>query len=206
MILGRSHPNNDQRQVTIDVEPGGGYVVLSAAEYERFIAGQPVVRRSGDCHGDFKFTLHLERTSPPPMYYKCRHCDHFVERSNNGEPGAAEWVHLDDGEQEYDHDAEPGVVAGKTLSDWQQARPELFERHADDKIGPNSIHHDRRGKVDEGSFRFDEEGGHVWSKGTTLQKVLARLAKLGTVTRNGCKIELERFDGSKAKGEFFPAK
>jgi len=66
MTLGRSHPSNTQQQVTIDVQPGGGYVVLTAAEFERFTKGEPLVRHSEDAQGPFKFTLVLERKQADP--------------------------------------------------------------------------------------------------------------------------------------------
>jgi hypothetical protein len=94
----------------------------------------------------------------------CKHCDHFVEENTNPEEiiettdttikvryddGStdifARYVHLEDGEQEFDHDAEPG----ETRDDWEKVRPDLFVEHADGKIGPNSIFHSQRGKIDD---------------------------------------------------------
>lgn len=72
----------------------------------------------------------------PIQYTICKHCDHFVE----------ETTHMDDGEQEYDHDPCPGE--SHTLDKWKELRPDLFAKHADGKIGPNSRYHNRRGKID----------------------------------------------------------
>ena len=79
-------------------------------------------------------------------YQLCKHCDHFVDENPAAGPGIAKFVHLEDGEQEFDHDGEP-LGEGKTLSEWRETRPDLFVKHSDDKIGPNSIHHDQRGKT-----------------------------------------------------------
>ena len=89
----------------------------------------------------------------------CAKCDHFVDDNilvkgdfyfddpakPAGEEGLARFIHLEDGEQEFDHDAVPGGELA-TLSKWKLGRPELFIEHPDGKIGPNSIHHPRRGK------------------------------------------------------------
>lgn len=96
----------------------------------------------------------------------CKHCDHFVEedffgddvvvrqddasvtiKDKHGEHKRARYIHLEDGEQEFDHDPEPG----ETRDDWQSHRPDLFEQHPD-AIGPNSIYHNRRGKTDKNSY------------------------------------------------------
>lgn len=55
-------------------------------------------------------------------------------------------VHLEDGEQEFDHDAE---CSDKThlKSEWILLRPDLFKKYEDGKSGPNSMYHSRRGKV-----------------------------------------------------------
>lgn len=89
----------------------------------------------------------------------CKHCDHFVDANLVPDDDVAEthektimtkdgqtlcrYVHLEDGEQEFDHDAEPG----ETRDDWDTHRPDLFQRHPDGAIGPNSIFHDFRGKT-----------------------------------------------------------
>ena len=80
------------------------------------------------------------------VYELCRHCDHFVDE----EPGTGNgFVHLENGEQEFDH--EPQASGQRhTLRDWRRLRPDLFERRADGRVGPNSMHHSRRGKLDAG--------------------------------------------------------
>ena len=84
-------------------------------------------------------------------YTLCRHCDHFVDKNDdwswNGEDNAR-YVHLENGEQDFDHDAEPNHDSTQTLAQWRELAPELFIEHADGAIGPNSIHHSRRGKDD----------------------------------------------------------
>lgn len=78
-------------------------------------------------------------------YVQCKHCDHFIEENEaNGVPGLAPYIHNDDGEQEYDHDAEPGER--KTMTQWQKDRPDLFKEHPDGAIGPNSAFYSQRGK------------------------------------------------------------
>ncbi len=80
-------------------------------------------------------------------YERCAHCHHFVDFAEETTEGGvrAGYVHLDDGEQEYDHAAEPSGVR-KTLREWKQDRHELFKRYPDGRIGPNSIYHDQPGK------------------------------------------------------------
>ena len=67
-------------------------------------------------------------------------CWHFVDENwpyTEQDEGIAPFIHLDDGEKEYDHDAVP---SGKpeTLRIWRLAFPELFWVYSDGKIGPNS--------------------------------------------------------------------
>lgn len=71
----------------------------------------------------------------------CQHCDHFVEPNPDAETDAslAKFLHMDDGDQEYDHDAEPSTDTD---------RPDLLRLYPDGKIGPNSMFHSRRGKRD----------------------------------------------------------
>lgn len=77
-------------------------------------------------------------------FEKCAHCDHFIEP----EETAGRFRHLDDGEQRYDHDAEPSGEV-HTFAEWLKQHPDLFVLHSDGKIGPNSALHDnRRGKID----------------------------------------------------------
>ena len=70
-------------------------------------------------------------------YTLCKFCDHFVDADG----------HLEDGEQEFDHDAEPSDQT-QTLGEWRKLRTDLFRMHADGKVGPNSRHHSRRGKAE----------------------------------------------------------
>lgn len=78
------------------------------------------------------------------LYTMCGKCDHFVydQRNDFDQPGIADFIHLDDGEKEHDHDAIPGET--HTLKGWRDIMPELFEMFADGKIGPNSIHYKRQ--------------------------------------------------------------
>lgn len=80
-------------------------------------------------------------------YALCTKCDHFVEENEEHlyNPEYATHLHLEDGEQEFDHDATPGMIL--TGDQWDKERPDLFTEYADGKIGPNSIFHSRRGKV-----------------------------------------------------------
>lgn len=86
--------------------------------------------------------------TPPPAYTLCLHCDHFVDTNDSHQPGddLAPYVHLEDGEQEFTHDAAPGPDS-RPLAEWQAARPDLFLQHPDGATGPNSIFHSRRGKA-----------------------------------------------------------
>ena len=80
-----------------------------------------------------------------PMYDVCAQpdCWHFVEvnsaaQSWPAEAGpVAEYVHLDDGEKEHDHDAVPSGRPA-ALEVWRARYAELFVEHSDGKIGPNS--------------------------------------------------------------------
>ena len=45
----------------IPVEPGHGYLILTPDENAALANGEPVVKRSGDCHGHFKITVKLTR-------------------------------------------------------------------------------------------------------------------------------------------------
>lgn len=78
----------------------------------------------------------------------CKHCCHFVDENYRGDPpdeSLAAFVHMEDGEQEFDHDAEPGE--SHTSEEWSVLRPDLTTEHPDGKIGPNSRFHSQRGKV-----------------------------------------------------------
>ena len=73
-------------------------------------------------------------------YYElCKGCWHFVEDNDSDYQyfHAAPYIHLDDGEVEYDHDAEPSGVRYELIT-WSVNFPELFTIYADGKIGPNS--------------------------------------------------------------------
>lgn len=75
-------------------------------------------------------------------YERCVHCWHFVDENPSYFEGyskdIATHLHLDDGEVEHDHDAEPGE--SNTLAWWKTFHPELFETYPDGKIGPNSVY------------------------------------------------------------------
>lgn len=78
------------------------------------------------------------------LYVICKHCDHFVDDNDlpSDLSGAelerfARFIHLNSGEKDHDHEAEPGARM-QTLREWKQERPDLFVRFPDGKIGPNS--------------------------------------------------------------------
>lgn len=75
------------------------------------------------------------------LLVKCKKCDHFVERNHDADDNHSlcEFIHLDDGDKDHNHDAEPGQT--KSLDEWKTNRPDLFIKHIDGKIGPNSLHH-----------------------------------------------------------------
>lgn len=77
-------------------------------------------------------------------YTICKHCDHFVEPNFED---TTKFLHLEDGEQEFDHNAEPSQQSMK-LKEWTEIRPDLFIFHKDERVGPNSKFHHRRGKND----------------------------------------------------------
>lgn len=72
-------------------------------------------------------------------YTKCAYCDFFVEvnPAKDDDEGIAEYIHLDDGEKEHDHDAVPSTET-HTLDGWDEINPQLFTMFSDGKIGPNS--------------------------------------------------------------------
>jgi len=78
-----------------------------------------------------------------PTETLCKHCDHFIEPNFDYAPdnGLCEYIHMEDGEQEFDHDAEPGET--RTTAQWGELRPDLTQMHPDGKIGPNSRFHSR---------------------------------------------------------------
>ena len=56
------------------------------------------------------------------------------------------YIHLEDEDHDFDHDAEPGE--SHSLDEWKKLRPDLFFEHKDGRIGPNSdYHHNQRGKL-----------------------------------------------------------
>jgi hypothetical protein len=75
-------------------------------------------------------------------YELCAKCNHFVDPTGDGH-----YEHLEDGEQEFDHDAEPSGEV-HTGAEWKRLRPDLFKTYPDGKIGPNSLWFDRKGKQD----------------------------------------------------------
>lgn len=80
-------------------------------------------------------------------YEMCAHCDHFVAPNVAAEddPTLALYVHLEDGDQEFDHDAEPSGEI-RTLDEWRTGRPDLFVKFRDGRIGPNSRHYPQRAR------------------------------------------------------------
>lgn len=97
-----------------------------------------------------KVNVELDGDFDSVIYTLCTHCEHFVDENFDAidypAEGYAKYIHLEDGEQEFDHDAEPGE--NHTGAEWEKLRPDLFKEYDDGKIGPNSKHHSRRGKVD----------------------------------------------------------
>jgi len=83
-----------------------------------------------------------------PLYDLCKLCWHFVDYNDSyGDyPGLAEYIHLDDGEKEHDHDAQP-TGEPRPLDVWKVTNPSLFTTYADGKIGPNSSDFKPRRKI-----------------------------------------------------------
>ena len=96
----------------------------------------------------------------------CTCCDHFIEKNTAEGEGLAAYVHLDNGEQEYDHEATPGE--SKTMAEWKESRPDLFKSHPDGEIGPNSEYHSQRGK-DNRSFYEDNDVLYLNEQGHVVQ-------------------------------------
>jgi hypothetical protein len=85
------------------------------------------------------------------LYTICKYCDHFIDPNYpDGQTipeGVAKYIHLEDGEQEFDHEPSPGTT--RTLALWKLVRPDLFKVYEDGAIGPNSCYYpSRRGKTD----------------------------------------------------------
>jgi len=58
-------------------------------------------------------------------YERCRRCLHFVDLNACEGEDLAEYIHLEDGETDFTHDAEPsGIIM--SLEKWQEIRSELF--------------------------------------------------------------------------------
>jgi|WetSurMetagenome_2_1015567.scaffolds.fasta_scaffold03898_27 hypothetical protein len=79
------------------------------------------------------------------VFTLCEKCDHFVEPNEEEDIekwDCAEYIHLDDGEKDHDHDAQPSQYRA-LLTAWRLSRPDLFLPHSDGKIGPNSRYHHR---------------------------------------------------------------
>lgn len=158
-------------------------------------------------------------------YALCKHCDHFVDVNYGADedvaagryPGVfdpcnpppagtdtsdwiAKYIHLEDGNQEFDHNAEPGEV--RTGDEWEKLRPDLFKEHPDGCVGPNSRHHSRRGKIDEDEPDDEDEGlpamdekamltvlKEIHARGMircSVQGAVTRMGELGVCTQNHC--------------------
>lgn len=84
----------------------------------------------------------MTNTANQLAYVMCGHkdCSFFVGDNpayNDDPEHLAPYDHFDDGEHEYDHDAETSYKI-HTLAEWRTLRPELFMKYADGRIGPNS--------------------------------------------------------------------
>lgn len=76
------------------------------------------------------------------LYEKCAHCWHFIDLNDvdsNEYYIVSEYVHLDNGEKEHDHDAAPSGDI-RTLDEWKRDQPSLFYTFPDGQTGPNSVH------------------------------------------------------------------
>jgi len=84
------------------------------------------------------------------QYALCKHCDHFVDVNYDAEDypdaGYCSHLHLEDGGQEFDHDAEPGEV--HKGNEWAAHRPDLFKEYPD---GPTRHHADAVGAPNPGA-------------------------------------------------------
>jgi hypothetical protein len=85
----------------------------------------------------------------------CNLCQHFVDENDTYEPHSniARYVHLDDGETEYDHDARPNGDV-RTVAAWEKAHPYLFPyagESTEDFLARRKAegHHTRRGPMHE---------------------------------------------------------
>lgn len=139
------------------------YTVLAALRYYRQNGQGDPANRADDIHAiatDNDDEISLDEAGIDELYdlidagdglpknSLCRHCDHFVEQNHTdaeGGPatGQAAFVHLcDETHHNPDdhHEAEPRGPA-RRLRKWNEARPDLFVRHPDGLVGPNSSHH-----------------------------------------------------------------
>jgi hypothetical protein len=94
----------------------------------------------------------------PTVYHKCRWCDHFLEEDAQFR---GMWHHLHDGDVVPNHSGLPGDR--RTLAAWQQLRPDLFARHPDGRVGPNSVQHPAAVRCTAAELRDHdviEVGGH----------------------------------------------
>lgn len=80
-------------------------------------------------------------------YTICKYCDHFIEENIDYTPesGFCQYIHLDDGDIEYNHNATPDETLPS--GDWGILRPDLFTLNIDNRVGPNSYHHRRPPRV-----------------------------------------------------------
>jgi len=145
VFLGQNDPHGPKRTITelYDALTGEGEDVSDyQVEYEMCLEDMATAKSDND-EKSVKTRPVVEYKEPRTL---CKHCDHFVENDNVSDPAAAGYVHLDDGEQEYDHNAEPSETVER--AELEKIRPDLWRRYADGKIGPNSWWHSRRGKID----------------------------------------------------------
>ena len=80
------------------------------------------------------------------MRTMCYFCNHFIEENDGAEKGQAKYVHLDDGDKDHDHDAQPGM--SNPVSWWKRELSHLFKEYPDGKVGPNSVHFDAFNPLD----------------------------------------------------------
>lgn len=94
-------------------------------------------------------------------YTMCKHCNHFVEDNTiiiddyakispvkerhelfvefKDGTKMAKYIHLENGEQAFDHDANPGNLT-LSLEGWKKEKPLLFKKYKDGEVGANSMH------------------------------------------------------------------
>ena len=141
----------DKYEATVTSKYGTCGPVCGTSPDEALGAAVRELWLGGDLDGDIR--LHVTgdagegHENDGVEYELCARCHHFVDfAEETTERGVrAGYVHLDDGEQDYDHAAEPSGVR-KALREWKKERPELFRRYPDGRIGPNSVYHEQPGK------------------------------------------------------------